>query len=221
MLARAFHDGITSATESEMPMTVEIKSLSGIDAAPFFDDLARLRITVFRAFPYLYDGSLDHERKYLATYADTKGAVFVLALDGSQVVGMSTGMPMAAETDEVKVPFIEGGHDPDRIFYFGESVLLVDYRGHGIGVRFFEEREAHAKRLGFDWCTFCAVERPADHPRRPADYVPLNAFWEKRGYRHHPELHTSFTWQDLDESTKSPKPLSFWMKNIAAGGGNR
>lgn len=42
-----------------MPMTVEIKSLSGIDAAHHFDDLARLRITVFRAFPYLYDGSLN------------------------------------------------------------------------------------------------------------------------------------------------------------------
>ncbi|WP_181423842.1 GNAT family N-acetyltransferase [Rhizobium sp. UGM030330-04] len=202
-------------------MTVEIKSLSGIDAARYFDDLARLRITVFRTFPYLYDGSVEYERKYLATYADKKGAVFVLALDGGQVVGMSTGMPMAAETDEVKSPFLAAGYDPSQLFYFGESVLLSDYRGHGIGVRFFEEREGHARCLGFDWCTFCAVERPADHPRRPADYVPLNAFWEKRGYRHHPELRTSFTWQDIDESAESPKPLSFWMKNIAAGDGNR
>lgn len=202
-------------------MTVEIKSLSGIDAVACFDDLARLRIEVFRAFPYLYDGSLGHERKYLATYADTEGAVFVLALDDGQVVGMSTGMPMAAETEEVKAPFLAADYDPSDLFYFGESVLLSNYRGHGLGVRFFEEREAHAKRLGFNWCTFCAVERPADHPRRPADYVPLNAFWEKRGYRHHPELRTSFTWQDIDESTQSPKPLSFWMKNIAAGEGNR
>lgn len=145
-------------------MTVEIKSLSGIDATPYLDDLARLRIEVFRAFPYLYDGSLHYERKYLATYADTKGAVFVLALDagkeGEQVVGMSTGMPMAAETDDVKMPFLRAGYDPDRIFYFGESVLLPEYRGHGVGVRFFEEREAHARKLGFDCCTFCAVERP-------------------------------------------------------------
>ncbi len=203
-----------------MPMTVEIKSLSGIDATRYFDDLARLRIGVFRAFPYLYDGSLEYERKYLATYADTDGAIFVLALDDGRVVGMSTGMPMAAETDEVKTPFVEAGYDPNRIFYFGESVLLPGYRGHGVGVRFFEEREAHANRLGFNQCTFCAVERPADHPRRPTDYVPLNTFWEKRGYRHHPELHTSFTWQDLDESTESPKPLSFWMKTILARDGD-
>ena len=199
-----------------MLMTVEIRSLSGIDAAPFFDDLARLRITVFRAFPYLYNGSLAYERKYLETYAKAQGAVFVLALSGGAVVGVSTGMPMMAETDEVKAPFVEAGYDPSRIFYFGESVLLPAYRGHGIGVRFFEEREAHASRFGgVDWCTFCAVERPTDHSRRPADYVPLDSFWKKRGYTHHPELRTSFTWQDLDESGESPKPLSFWMKRIA------
>lgn len=198
-------------------MTVEIRSLSGIDAASFFDDLACLRITVFRAFPYLYEGSLDYERKYLSTYAKAEGAVFVLAMDGEKVVGMSTGMPMVAETDEVKRPFAKAGYDPARIFYFGESVLLPEYRGHGIGVRFFEARESHAKHLGgFEWCTFCAVERPADHPRRPADYVPLNGFWSKRGYRHHPELHTTFSWQDLDEDAESAKPLSFWMKRISA-----
>ncbi len=201
-------------------MTVEIKSLSGIDAVAYFDDLARLRIEVFRAFPYLYDGTLDHERKYLATYADTKGAVFVLALDDAEVVGMSTGMPMAAETDEVKAPFVAAGRDPSQLFYFGESVLLPRYRGQGVGVRFFDERETHARRLGFKRCTFCAVERPADHPLRPADYMPLNRFWEKRGYRHHPELRTSFTWRDLNESAESPKPLSFWIKHIAAGDGN-
>jgi GNAT superfamily N-acetyltransferase len=197
-------------------MTVEIRSLSGIDATPFFDDLARLRITVFRAFPYLYNGSLAYERKYLETYAKAQGAVFVLALSGGVVVGVSTGIPMMAETDEVKAPFVEAGYDPSRIFYFGESVLLPDYRGHGTGVRFFEEREAHANRFGgFEWCTFCAVERPTDHSRRPVDYVPLDSFWKKRGYTHHPELRTSFFWQDLDEDTESPKPLSFWMKRIA------
>ncbi|MBU0834177.1 MAG: GNAT family N-acetyltransferase, partial [Alphaproteobacteria bacterium] len=83
-------------------------------------------------------------------------------------------------------------------------------------VRFFEEREAHARRLGrFDWCTFCAVERPLDHPRRPADYQPLNAFWQKRGYTHHPELRTTFTWRDLDASVESPKPLSFWIRDLS------
>jgi GNAT superfamily N-acetyltransferase len=177
-------------------MTIEIKPVTGADVQPYFEGLAQLRIAVFREFPYLYDGTIEHEREYLSTYTQSDGALIVVALDGGKVVGMSTGIPA-------------------RIFYFGESVLLPAYRGQGAGVRFFEEREAHAQRLGgFDYCTFCAVERPSDHPRRPADYLPLNAFWEKRGYRHHPELFTSFTWQDLDETSKSPKKLSFWMRKI-------
>lgn len=198
-------------------MAIEIKSVSGTQIEQYFDDLARLRITVFREFPYLYDGNVEHEREYLSTYSKTDGSVIVLALDDGKVVGMSTGIPMVSETDEVKAPFLAAGYDINRIFYFGESVLDKTYRGQGIGVRFFEEREAHALMVPgtFDYCTFCAVERPTDHPRRPSDYVPLNQFWNKRGYQHHPELFTSFTWQDLDETSKSPKKLSFWIRKIS------
>ena len=199
-------------------MTLEIRSFSGADAAPYVDDLARLRITVFRDFPYLYDGDPAYERKYLATYAGSEGSVFVLALDGGRVVGAATGMPMAAETDEVRAPFLAAGRDPGDYFYFGESVLLPAYRGRGVGVKFFEGREAQARRLGLALCTFCAVERPADHPRRPAGYAPLDRFWQNRGYRHHPELRTTFTWRDLDETEESEKPLSFWIRDLAASG---
>jgi GNAT superfamily N-acetyltransferase len=194
---------------------IRIETFHGDAIAPYIADLARLRITVFRAFPYLYEGSENYEAKYLSTYAQASESLFVLAFDGDEVIGASTGMPMADETDEVKRPFLAAGLDPETIFYFGESVLLDRYRGHGIGVRFFDQREAYAKRLGrFHACAFCAVERPGDHPRRPKDYQPLNAFWAKRGYTHHPELATTFSWKDLDEPQESPKPMSFWMKTI-------
>ncbi|MFN3317356.1 MAG: GNAT family N-acetyltransferase [Allorhizobium sp.] len=197
-------------------MALTIQSFSGSDATPFFGDLARLRSTVFRAFPYLYEGNPDYEQTYLSTYAKSAGSVFVLAIDGDQVVGVATGTPMAGETEEVKRPFLEAELDPEQFFYFGESVLLPQYRGQGIGVKFFEGREQQAKKLGLRYATFCAVERPADHPRRPKDYVPLDAFWAKRGYIHHPELRTTFTWRDLDESVESPKPLSFWIRDLKA-----
>mgnify|MGYP001182230294 FL=1 len=197
-------------------MTLEIKTFSGAEAAARFPDVARLRIAVFRDFPYLYDGDLAYEERYLATYARSQGSIFVLAIDDGTVVGASTGTPMTAETEEVKAPFLAAGRDPADYFYFGESVLLPAYRGRGIGVTFFAEREAQAHRFGLRHTTFCAVERPSDHPRRPTDYVPLDAFWHKRGYRHHPELRTSFTWRDLDDTSESPKPLSFWIKDLAA-----
>ncbi|MGI6246499.1 MAG: GNAT family N-acetyltransferase [Pseudochelatococcus sp.] len=187
----------------------------GEEVGPYIDDLARLRIAVFRAFPYLYEGTPDYERDYLATYARSAQSLFVLALDGETVVGASTGIPMREETEAFKAPFLDGGWNPDRIFYFGESVLLPAYRGRGIGVRFFEEREAHARRQGgFDHCCFCAVERPADHPLRPADHEPLDAFWNRRGYRHQPQLRTRFVWRDVGDEAETAKPMSFWLKEI-------
>ena len=196
-------------------MAVDVQRCAATAAQPYIRDLARLRIEVFREFPYLYDGGYDYERNYLNTYLDAPDSVIVIAFDGTRVIGASTGLPMSAETDNVKKPFVENRYDPEQIFYFGESVLQREYRGRGLGVRFFEQREAHAQALGrFKLATFCAVQRPEGHPRRPADYVPLDRFWNKRGYQEHPELNTTFSWRDLDEASASPKPMVFWVKHI-------
>lgn len=197
-----------------MAKNIRIERCSGPALEKFIPDLARLRIEVFRDFPYLYDGDIEYEKKYLQTYIDCPESVIVIAFDGDRVVGASTAIPMKYETDELKKPFIEQGYNLDEVFYCSESVLDKNYRGLGIGVRFFEEREAHAEELGgFKHICFCCVERPLDHPRRPADYVPLDQFWTKRGYVKHPELKTTYIWKDLDDVDETPKPMTFWLKN--------
>jgi GNAT superfamily N-acetyltransferase len=202
-------------TETIMTQPVRIQSFTGKDMERYIPEVARLRIEVFREFPYLYDGNLEYEAKYLRTYTASPDSVIVIAFDGNQVIGASTAVPLRHETEEIKRPFLEHNIDPDSVFYLGESVLRREYRGRGIGVRFFQEREAHAQRVGdFTWAAFCAVERPTDHPRRPANYVPLDEFWNRRGYFKRPELRTTFTWQDLDETSQSPKPMVFWLKPL-------
>jgi GNAT superfamily N-acetyltransferase len=192
---------------------MQVKIVHGEAVTPHIADLARLRIEVFRAFPYLYEGSEDYETSYLATYARSPESLFVLAIDGERIVGASTGVPMTDASDEFKAPFLAVGIDPQQVFYFGESVLSSSYRGRGLGVRFFEEREAYARRLGrFDWCAFCAVERPKDHPLRPAGYAPLDEFWRRRGYTQRADLRTMLAWQDIGEEGETEKPMSFWLK---------
>lgn len=194
---------------------VRIERLTGDRLKALLPDLARLRITVFRTFPYLYDGSLDYEERYLQTYVRTPDSVIVGAFDGDEVVGASTGLPLAAEPPSLTDSFTAHGFEVARMFYFGESVLLPDYRGHGVGVAFFREREAHARALGrFGWASFCGVVRPPDHPRRPADYAPLDAFWRKRGFAPVPGMIGSLTWRDLDEAAESAKPMQFWVKEL-------
>lgn len=194
---------------------LRIERLYGAAIAQQLPGIAQLRIQVFREFPYLYEGSEDYERKYLQTYIDSPDSLFVLVFDGERLVGASSGLPLSDEVDDLRRPFEQQGEPVERIFYCGESVLLPEYRGRGIGVRFFEEREAHARRLGrFEKICFCAVERPADHPRRPADYLPLDGFWQRRGYQKRSDLRTTFVWQDLDETAESPKPMLFWAKPL-------
>ncbi|HZP92062.1 MAG TPA: hypothetical protein VFB20_04175, partial [Burkholderiales bacterium] len=66
-------------------MAIRVERFSGKGLERYVDDLARLRIEVFREFPYLYDGSLDYERKYLKTYIGVPDSVIVLAFDGDRV----------------------------------------------------------------------------------------------------------------------------------------
>lgn len=193
---------------------VDVIRIEGDDLQRYLPDVARLRIQVFRAFPYLYDGDQAYEERYLDTYQQSDGSVVVLAVDAGKVVGAATAIPMRHETVDVTAPFENAGYDVDRIFYHGESVLLPAYRGRGIGVAFFEHREAHARRLGhFDHYCFCAVQRPLEHPARPDDYQGLDGFWQKRGYVRHPDLNTHFVWKDVGEAEETEKPMIFWMKS--------
>ncbi len=193
---------------------VTLMECRGPELKPWIDALGEVRIRVFRDYPYLYDGSLDYEREYLRTYLNSPRSLVVLALEGESVVGATTCIPLADEGQEFQRPFLDHGYDIDSICYFGESILLPRHRGQGVGVAFFERREAHAQRLGgMRITTFCAVDRPDDHPRRPSDHESLDGFWTRRGYTRHPELRTEFIWKEIDEPTESPKSLTFWLKN--------
>jgi len=196
---------------------ISILPIAGPGLAPWIADLARLRISVFRDYPYLYDGNIAYEENYLQTYLNSVDSIVILAQDGQQVIGASTGLPLVDETAEFQQPFIAQGYDPAKVFYCAESVLLPSYRGRGIYKQFFSGREGHARALArFDYCSFCCVQRPEDHPLRPADYVPLDAIWTRFGYRKQPGLVTHYSWKDVDEPQETQKPMVFWVKDLRA-----
>ena len=181
-----------------------------------FDELAALRITVFHDFPYLYEGTVAYEKNYLETYARSERSFLFAAYDGDRMIGATTALPLRDETDEVRYPFEQQGYDLDTIFYFGESILLTDYRGMGLGHRFFDEREAHARQFGqYRTACFCAVQRPDNHPLRPEGYKPLDEFWIKRGYRQDTTLKSTFTWLDRSETVETAKPMIYWTRQLS------
>jgi len=196
-------------------LTVTVKTLTATAMQDALPALAALRIEVFRAFPYLYDGSKAYEERYLDKLARAPGAVIVAAYDQETIVGAATGAPLASEHAEFIAPFRQRGIDPASVFYCAESVLLERYRGQGIGHRFFDLREAHARQLGgFAKIAFCGVVRDPNHPARPVDYRPLDAFWRKRGYAPVDGLVAEFSWRDIGDSAQTAKPMQFWMKDL-------
>jgi len=196
-------------------MSLRFQHFEGAAIRAVIEPLALLRITVFRDFPYLYEGTLDYEWEYLNTYAASERALLFTVFDGMQMVGATTCIPLLDETEAVQTPFLQSGHDLSSVFYFGESILLSNYRGMGLGHRFFDEREAHAAKFGtYRLTCFCAVERPENHPLRPAQYRPLDEFWIKRGYQKDPALSTRFLWPDLGEKQSTPKTMTYWTKPL-------
>lgn len=189
--------------------------LTGWAFQSVFDDLAALRIAVFRDFPYLYEGTVVYEKNYLETYARADRSFLLAVYDGDRMVGATTALPIRDETAEVRQPFEQLGYDLDTIFYFGESILLPAYRGLGLGHRFFDEREGYARQFSqYITACFCAVQRPDNHPLRPQNYKPLDKFWMKRGYWQDTSLKSTFTWLDRMESVETAKPMIYWTRRL-------
>lgn len=193
---------------------MKIAVLRGDALARTLPDVARLRIEVFRDWPYLYDGDLRYEERYLQSYRESPEAIVVGAYDGESLVGASTGTPLADHADDFARAFEGSGVALEDVFYGAESVLLPAYRGQGIGHAFSDLREAHARQLGFTRFCFCAVQRPDDHPARPDTYRPLDAFWRGRGFAPLPGVVATFDWKDTGEAEQTAKPLQFWIKDL-------
>jgi GNAT superfamily N-acetyltransferase len=193
-------------------MSIEIRRVTGAGVMDYLEDAARLRISVFREFPYLYEGDEESEREYLGSYGECPRSVFVLAICDGKIAGVSTGLPLADADESFRAPFVRAELSPAEWFYCGESVLDRAWRGKGIGHRFFDEREAHARELGLAKTCFCSVVRETGHPMCPEGYRPNDVFWTKRGYLKRPELCARSAWKQVDSAEEVENELVFWTR---------
>ena len=195
-------------------MALRIEQLRGAEIARHVDAVAELRIAVFRDWPYLYEGTREYEARYLDVYLRCPRSLAILVWDGGLCVGASTVLPLTDAGAEAQQPFHDGGQDIQAIDYFGESIVLKSHRGRGLGVKFFDLREQHAREHGLSICAFCSVTRAQDDPRKPADYVGNDSFWGRRGYHQEPGIVTGFSWPDIGEVVSTTKPMTFWLRDL-------
>ena len=199
-------------------LTVEVRH--GHDVMPLAREFARFRLEEFRHFPYLYEGMEANERAYLEAYAANVNTILVMVRDDRSPAGMFTALPFLAESfpphAEVGRKLAGLGHDPARMFYFGEAILLPGYRGRGLGRRACLMIEAYARLLGYSQGCMMTVERSAGDPRRPLDYQDQEPLFQALGFRK-AGLKTVLSWPTLqaDQSVEMQEnTLVWWLKDL-------
>ena len=195
-----------------MAITEQILTGSAVDDC--LNDIASLRIEIFREFPYLYDGRCEEELNYLKLYSVTPDSFVIIVKEGEKVAGAATGMPLRHESTELVDPFSGTSYPVDEIFYVGELLFYPEHRNHGMGMQVVRMVEEQVRSYStYRYLTCATVVRPDNHPLRPADYIPIDRFLAHTGFNLLTGITTSFTWLETDGVRRS-HPMKFWIKEL-------
>jgi GNAT superfamily N-acetyltransferase len=193
---------------------IAVQLLTGAAIADVVGDVATLRLGIFREYPYLYQGRREDELDYLKTYGEAPDACVILAYDGNAVVGAATGMPLAHEDARMGEAFAGAAFPLNRLYYVGELLFRPEYRNQGLGHNLLARLESHVRSLGgYRWLTCATVERPDDHPLRPADHIPITRFLGRTSFVRLPGVTTRFVWRETD-GVKRDHPMQFWIREL-------
>lgn len=181
--------------------------LRGTEIAPVLEELGMLRIRVFREYPYLYDGSLEYEQKYLQYYAaNPDGMVILLRDTDNQVVGAATGQPAKGNWADNSLKVFG-----DDAYYWGELILDRPYRKRGIGNDLYKQMLAKIHELGYTKIGIYMIVTRPDDPLRPSDYLEISDFAHNHGYRKIPGATEEWSWKHIGDTEETPHTLQAWI----------
>ena len=196
---------------------MEFLVLKGLEIEKYLDDVIKLRIAVFREYPYLYDGNIEYEKEYFKDFIKDQTARVILVKDSGKVVAVATSIALsnAHLCDDTHKPFVGKGYDVDRFYYYGEIMIDKAYRNKGISKQIYRLRQKEAVSLGFDMLCFATIIKDTDNV--PVDYFDPSQMWRSMGFVEHLDMQVECEWPKIqnDGSTKDQtSKLNFWIKKI-------
>jgi hypothetical protein len=222
-LIAAENDGISDDDLIEKPYNLvwadeaglEVYQLNGDQARSYFEEIAKLRLSMFLEYPYLYRGTLAYEKEYLEHYFVSKKSVIYLALHHERVVGFSNIIPLEEALLEIQFAFLDQGIDISKHMYLGEAILAPEYRHtKGLVSALSTISEVHAKEHGYEIVTFMSVDRPEDHPYKPEGYHSHDELFKYFGYHQNDQVKIRLSWTQIDTGIETDNTLSVWEKKI-------
>jgi hypothetical protein len=195
-------------------MNLEIKSLDGESAREFFNEIAQIRIDLFREFPYLYDGSIEYEREYLETYFKSKNSKIILGLDKGKIVAFSSSISLNEEIEEIKAPFLNRNLDISQYHYIGEVMIKNEYRNLSLPLEFERIHKEFATQKGHSKLVFMTVRRELNDISRPYKYKDPEKLWRYIGYKILDNMNIEMSWKRIDTGKDENNVLDIWQKNL-------
>ncbi|MFA8450044.1 MAG: GNAT family N-acetyltransferase [Bacteroidales bacterium] len=178
--------------------------------------LSKLRIKIFKEYPYLYDGDLEYEKEYLNTYANSKNA-FVISLSlNNRIIGACTAIPLLEEVDEFKTPLTKENYKIEELFYIGEIILEKEFRNCGKGKELMQTAITYIKNNypKYKKIIICTVNRDNNSYPIPNEYKDLKYLWEKFNFKKLERPIAYFSWKEINETEESLKPMNFWITTV-------
>ena len=197
-------------------MSISYHIFQGTASLTNIEQLGIFRVEQFRVFPYLYSGTLNDEREYLKSHLDDPDFVLAVAKDDEKTVAVSSAKPLSGDLELEalsKEQFQQRGWNVRDFYYFGEMIVLPEYRHLGIASNLLEMQYAIAAKNGYHKFCFLAVKREMDDPRRPKEHTDSAEIFAKLGYTH-TDMFVTFSWPTiLADGTvqKTENRLDFWL----------
>jgi len=198
---------------------VEIEILVGENSIGYIETVSKLRIDIFREYPYLYEGDLNYEQQYVKGYTMDKKAMIALARIDGKIAGVSTGIPLISDSEivvDAKKVFSKDNIDIGDYYYYGEVIVLPEYRGKGITTQLYDAQHELVKEWGYKHVCILTVVREESHPLKPITYRSPDKMWEHLGFFRN-NLTVDYHWPTIhaDKSVKDvSNKLEFWTKDL-------
>lgn len=189
---------------------IKIETFRGAEIAPHIKEVIKLCDSIYREYPYLYNGDDAEYTAYIESYSQSNDAITCLAFDGKNAVGLAIGIPMSKTRDLYKQTLMEHGIDLDKMFYLGEFGVKSEYRNNGIEEKMYLEIENFAKQAGsFNMIGLWEIQGA----KTPSE-ISKDEFWKKMGFMRRPDLHFDILWTNIGDSKESTHLAVYSIKKI-------
>ncbi len=203
---------IISSTLFSGENRVQTQILKGQETTRYISDLATLRISYFREYPYFYQVNPSAEKEYLETYSISPNTLFVVA--GEESIGILTGCPLTESAEHYQRPFIDNNRDLDKVFCLGEFVFQNGYENEIIQKKMYKQLEEQIQKEQIYNQILVYELVQLENEFAPPGYVSIEEFWNKMGFIKQDDLTFSIPWEDSRTNRVVDHSLVAWLKNI-------